>query len=85
VLNGSCPKCASQEVYSGRKIPLKTGPFASNSVPISLTSLAALDNYVCVACGYVERYVKDPAKLREIAECWPRVSDIQSEDTADDV
>ena len=84
MLDGSCSKCGSREIYSGRNIPLKTGPFASNSIPISLTSIAALDNYVCVACGYVERYIKDPAKLREIAERWQAVNNAPN-DAAEEV
>jgi hypothetical protein len=32
-----------------------------------------LDNYVCVACGYVESYVLDASSLGKIAEKWPKV------------
>jgi hypothetical protein len=32
-----------------------------------------LDNYVCVACGYVESYILDASKLRKITEKWPKV------------
>lgn len=68
--DGICPKCKSKEVYSGEKILLKSGPFGSNSIPISLTSIAALDNFVCTNCGYVESYVSDSNKLKEICEKW---------------
>ncbi|MFH0728400.1 MAG: hypothetical protein V2B19_18945 [Pseudomonadota bacterium] len=68
--NGKCPKCGSVEIYTAGDLPLKSGPFGSNSIPISLTSMAALDNYVCVDCGLVERYVADEDKLREIAKKW---------------
>lgn len=68
--SGICPKCESDRVYSGASLPLKKGPFGSNSIPVSLTSIAALDNYVCVACGYVESYVSDTEKLAEIAKKW---------------
>lgn len=71
--NGQCPKCGSKEVYSGADIPLKSGPFAGNAIPISLTSMAALDNYVCVACGLVESYIADPDKLEEVAQRWIKV------------
>lgn len=71
--NGNCPKCGSGEVYSGIDLILKGGPFASNSIPVSLTSLAPLDNYVCVTCGYVERYISERSKLKEIARKWDRV------------
>ncbi len=72
--SGTCPKCESDEVYSGATIPLKKGPFGSNSIPISLTSIAALDNYVCTRCGYIERYVCDAEKLTEITEKWSKVT-----------
>jgi len=71
--NGNCPKCGSGEVYSGIDLILKGGPFASNSIPVSLTSLAPIDNYVCVTCGYVERYISERSKLKEIARKWDRV------------
>ncbi len=71
--NGQCPKCGSKEVYSGADIPLKSGPFAGNAIPISLTSMAALDNYVCADCGLVESYIGETAKLEEVAKRWHRV------------
>jgi hypothetical protein len=70
---GTCPKCNSKKVFSGAGIPLKKGPFGSNSIPIGLTSIAALDNYVCGECGYVERYVSDQGKLDEISRKWGAV------------
>ena len=71
--SGQCPKCGAKEVYSGVNIPLKRGPFASNAIPISLTSMAALDNYVCAECGLVESYVADSAKLQEVVKNWDKV------------
>ena len=68
--NGRCPKCNSQEIYAGWDVHPKIGPFAGNAIPISMLSVAPLDNYVCVECGYVERYIADSYKLREIAERW---------------
>ena len=70
---GICPKCSSHEVFSGAGIALKKGPFGSNSIPIGLTSIAALDNFVCSACGYLERYVSDPEKLAEISRKWDQI------------
>ena len=68
--DGKCPKCGSHEVFSSEELLLKGGPFGSNSIPVSLTSMAALDNYVCADCGLVEHYVADPEKLKEIAKKW---------------
>ncbi|MBU0698270.1 MAG: hypothetical protein KKE59_02405, partial [Proteobacteria bacterium] len=59
-----------------------SGPFGSNSIPISIVSIAALDNYVCVQCGYLERYVADAEKLKEISKKWKKAieaSDSQGE------
>ena len=75
--SGTCPKCGSENVYTADDLPLKSGPFGSNSIPVSLTSLAALDNYVCADCGLVERYVADEEKCKEIERKWKRVGQAQ--------
>ncbi len=80
---GICPKCSSHEVYSGAGVALKKGPFGSNSIPIGITSIAALDNLVCVECGYVESYVSDPDKLAEISRKWARVELEETEEKGD--
>lgn len=72
--SGTCPKCGSKNIYSGADLMLKGGPFGSNTVPISLTSMAAKDNYVCVDCGLVESYVSEADKLKEIARKWTPVN-----------
>ena len=79
---GICPRCSSHEVFSGAGIALKKGPFGSNSIPIGLTSIAALDNLVCAECGYVESFVSDPDKLDEIARKWDKIEleDIETKD-----
>ncbi len=76
---GICPKCTSAEVFSGADLMLKKGPFGSNAIPIGLTSIAALDNYVCISCGYVESYISDPDKLIEIAGKWDKAGPEDSE------
>ncbi len=68
--NGKCPRCNSERIFSGEHIPFKNGPFQSNSIPVSLTSMAALDNFVCADCGLVESYIADPRKREEIAARW---------------
>ncbi|MEJ2689134.1 MAG: hypothetical protein P8130_04140 [Deltaproteobacteria bacterium] len=70
--NGKCPKCGSDRVYCGVDVYPKSGPFGSNSIPISITSIAAIDNYVCTDCGYLERYIAEPEKLKEISRKWRR-------------
>jgi predicted nucleic-acid-binding Zn-ribbon protein len=70
--HGKCPRCGSEKVYWGVDVYPKSGPFASNSIPVSITSIAALDNYVCIDCGYLERYIAESDKLEEIAKKWRR-------------
>jgi hypothetical protein len=76
---GKCTKCGSEEVYSGVDILPKSGPFGSNSIPISIVSIAALDNYVCADCGYLESYIAETEKLEEISKKWPKTSDALKE------
>ena len=77
---GNCPKCGSENVYSGIEVLPKSGPFGSNSIPISIVSIAALDNYVCTECGYLEQYIADPEKLKEINKKWPKAGKVEHED-----
>ena len=79
---GKCPKCNADNVYCGVEVYPKSGPFGSNSIPISITSIAALDNYVCVECGYLERYIAEDEKLQQIADKWRKVSSPASTDNA---
>ena len=71
--SGICPKCGSDNVFTAHSLPLKGGPFASNSIPVSLTSMAALDNYVCTDCGLVESYIGETEKLKAVADKWEQV------------
>jgi len=76
MLNGICPKCGSEDVYSGANVSMKMNGYGMNSVPIKgrfSPSLAALDNYVCISCGYVESYIADSRKREEIAQNWSKV------------
>ncbi len=63
--NGTCPRCGGDEVYD----------FAydrgyRNHRPVSLLKHVPLVEYVCAACGLVESYVKDPAKIELVrARC----------------
>jgi len=62
-------------VFFGYDLPLKSGPFGSNSIPVSITSIAALDNYVCVECGYLESYIAEKDKVREIEKKWRNINE----------
>jgi len=81
VKQGKCPRCESEEVHSGVEVLPKSGPFGSNSIPISIVSIAALDNYVCTDCGYLERYIADAEKLKEIVKKWPKVKETARKET----
>ncbi len=72
--NGRCPKCDSSQVFSGAEVFPKSGPFACNAIPISLTAMAALDNYVCLDCGLVESYISTAEDLETIRRKWPQAS-----------
>ncbi len=76
---GKCPKCGSTKIYTATDLPLKSGPFGSNSIPVTLTTIAALDNYVCVDCGFVERYVAEATILKKISNRWCAVNDTEEE------
>jgi predicted nucleic-acid-binding Zn-ribbon protein len=78
--NGKCPKCGSSNIYAAGDLPLKGGPFGSNCIPVSLMSMAPLDNYVCVDCGLVESYVADKDKLEEIARKWTPLNKAAAEE-----
>lgn len=80
---GICPKCGSSEVYTGVDVLPKSGPFGSNSIPVSIVSIAALDNFVCTACGFLERYVADAEKLKEIAKKWPKAQSLAQTEAAE--
>ena len=75
--NGTCPKCGSTHVYSGVDVLMKGGAQRSNTIPITTLTLARLDNYVCVDCGFVESYIGEREKIEKIIEKWPRVGEEQ--------
>jgi hypothetical protein len=42
--------------------------------------MAALDNYVCTDCGYVESYISDMGKLVEISQKWDKAGQEDTEE-----
>jgi predicted nucleic-acid-binding Zn-ribbon protein len=69
---GQCPKCGSADVRSGAQVSSKGGAGGERDTD-NVLECRSMDNYVCVACGYVESYVGDATKLQKIVENWPRV------------
>ncbi len=80
--NGRCPKCDSSQVFSGADVFPKSGPFTCNAIPISLTALAPLDNYVCLDCGYVESYISTAEDLETVRRKWPLAAEATDTTTA---
>ena len=66
--NGKCPKCGSDSVFTD----IGTGG-RQGDIGISLFSTALADNYICTSCGYVENYISQKDKLKEIREKWRRI------------
>lgn len=71
--NGVCPRCGGKEIYNGSTVANKSGMHDSNAIPVSLFRAAALDNYVCGQCSYVESYIAKEKDLAAIKKKWPLV------------
>lgn len=70
--SGTCPKCDSTNVHheiNGIFVPNTLGTFIRTS---GGTMGSRTDDHICTDCGYMERYVADDAKLKEIAEAWEK-------------
>jgi predicted nucleic-acid-binding Zn-ribbon protein len=78
MLDGICPKCGSTEVYAGTDVGYKSGSSYSNTIPITFWHTAALDNYVCGQCGYVESYIAKDSDLERIRQKWPLVIEVKA-------
>jgi len=71
--DGVCPQCGSDRIHSGDRVPGKEGDRGANRIPIDAVQHIALDNYVCLDCGYVESYIGDRGTLNRIERTWPQV------------
>ncbi|HSQ36146.1 MAG TPA: hypothetical protein VLQ89_09165 [Candidatus Binatia bacterium] len=71
--NGTCPLCGSREIFSGAEVRGKSGMHYSNTIPVSTFCAAALDNYVCGQCGYVQSFVAKEKDLATIKKKWKLV------------
>jgi len=72
--SGRCPKCGSTDVRHQSKGD--SGFYANNTLTIGwkwlTVQLAPFDTYVCVDCGYLERYILHFMHRREIQQQWPK-------------
>ena len=65
--DGICVKCGGREVYTRRD------GYYGLDIPISTVSKTFLEMYVCAECGYLEFYVQNEAKLKQIPEVFKKV------------
>ena len=68
--DGVCPRCGGHEVHCNAGWRVKA---RYSVLMLSWIRRAPLDDYVCVRCGSVERYVSRPDDLGLIAAKWRRV------------
>ena len=69
-----CPRCQSTRIRSGATIADKDGLRGSNRLPIDDRISVALDNYMCLDCGYSESYISDRGILNRITRQWHKVT-----------
>lgn len=60
---GRCSKCGSTNVRRQPKM-------GRDSFMVGLRTVY-LDRFVCVGCGYTEKFVADPKMLGQIERKWP--------------
>jgi RNase P subunit RPR2 len=61
--NGICRNCRQQTVFKKKADP-------DYSIPIRTLSVAAVYHFVCANCGYIENYILEENKLRQIENNW---------------
>ncbi len=76
MMDGVCPKCGSNEIYTDSTILGKRNGYGLNQVAAHAGFLAPhlveYDNYLCAQCGYLERYVTNAANRQRLVEHWTR-------------
>lgn len=70
--DGICSKCGAAEVFINRDGPAM-GAEWHRRIPISISTGAAVQYFVCAACGYVETYLADLKYVEKIRELWSKV------------
>ena len=64
--SGKCPKCCGKDVRIQQDFGYRNG------LVVSAFSVAHLQNYICVGCGYVESYIL-PEHLKRVRDKLPVV------------
>jgi hypothetical protein len=78
--NGICRNCRQQAVFTKKA----DGDYA---IPVRTLSVAAVYHYICANCGYIENYILDDNKLRQISQNWdyvPATDKPKNDDDDDD-
>jgi predicted nucleic-acid-binding Zn-ribbon protein len=68
--NGLCPKCGSGNIFT-KKDGINFGSF--EVIITFFVTHSPANDYICVDCGYFERYIDDKKKLEEVSRNWTRV------------
>lgn len=63
---GICRACRKQTVFKKKADP-------DYAIPIKTLSVAAVYHFVCANCGYIENYILEEGKLRQIETHWEYV------------
>ena len=64
--NGICRNCRKQSVFKKKADP-------DYAIPVRTLSVAAVYHFVCANCGYIENYILDDGKLKQISNNWDYV------------
>ena len=79
--SGVCPKCGSRNIYTNIGNSKKSKFVAQgHGLLISQSYLrgfnfVSFDDYVCTDCGYVESYILNEEKLKDIRDLWSRIGE----------
>ena len=65
-----CPRCESPQVDAGVAGFPPSGPFSCHTIHISPTSMAPLENYVCVDGGDIENAINAAEESDTIRRKW---------------
>jgi hypothetical protein len=71
---GTCPKCASREVFTNSRFGFFSRSFRGYTLVAPFLGSVLVDEYVCAACGFAESYVPGEKALARLAKHWRRVA-----------
>jgi predicted nucleic-acid-binding Zn-ribbon protein len=70
--NGTCPKCASEEIFSNDASPQSSDRVTLKEGIIGKDA-SMVTRYVCAQCGYLEYYLPAEVDRDWIRQTWTRV------------